>query len=88
MVGTVGTAAEDDELGSPDVVVVGAGTLVEDCVGVGALLDAGNRVLDGAAGVVVCVRLGADDVGAGATGAPPPVVVVPVLVAAVGWTVR
>jgi hypothetical protein len=87
----VGSPAEDDELGSLLLLVVGAGTLVEDCVGVGTLLDAGTWALDDdVAGVVVRARLGADDVVAGATGAAPPpvVVVVPVLVAAVGCTLR
>jgi hypothetical protein len=67
VVGTAGGGAEDDESVGP-LLVSGAGTLVEDWVGVGRLLDVGAELLDGAAGVVVRVRLGADDVVAGATG--------------------
>jgi carbonic anhydrase/acetyltransferase-like protein (isoleucine patch superfamily) len=88
VVGTGGTAAEDDELGSA-VALVGAGALVEDCVvGAGTLLEVNARVLVGAAGVDVLVRVGTDDLVAGATGCPPPDVVGAVLVAAVGRTSR
>lgn len=93
VVGTGGTAAEDDELGSA-VSLVGAGALVEDgVVGVGTLLEVNARVLVGAAGGVdVLVRVGTDDLVAGAvagaTGWPPPGVVGAVLVAAVGRTSR
>ena len=68
VVGTGGTGAEDDELGGA-VSLVGAGALVEDCVvGAGTLLEVNARVLVGAAGVDVLIRLGTDDLVAGATG--------------------